>query len=349
MTYCQVRAMAAAPFADNVVGPMPDPMGMARAAGDTNPTGTVRQLCTIACALGRTMQEGEGWMCEICQEPTFGCASCGNGICAGCATAAYAMSGTSIPVWFGGVDDEDTGETYMTGGCPFCRANWVRQEQPFFESDGSAVYRSGGWTNEVGEAVTRSDRRRTIIREIRSGDRAIETDGSAEAWACVWLSGILDTPVKRVFFGTEATRIAVQCHRQMAGAVCEIAKVLHTPPKFGSCACIEIENGQIFVRISKGLYVDGGVKAMREVNWHALESTAGQIRVTVSRSVFSFQRGEDRLAQLTGAVADVPEELANCIMQQVNSDLTSGREVNYNIAAVQNVIEHILSARASQT
>ena len=184
----------------------------ARTADRTGPMGEAGRLSTIAMVVGRTSQPAnEGWTCGICNDtfaygtrgtmPTFGCATCGSGICIECAIAAYAMTGTAVPIHFGRIDDEATGMTTMSGGCPYCRADWLRNRFPFFEGDGASVYGPRGWAGDVldDERLVARAQERTILREIRDGSRSIETDGSTEAWACVWLSGILDTPVKRVF------------------------------------------------------------------------------------------------------------------------------------------------------
>eukprot|EP00971_Amphidinium_carterae_P309313 6146744-Amphidinium_carterae.1 len=119
-------------------------------------------------------------------KPTFGCATCGSGICSGCVVAAYAMTGTSM------------GVMRMAGGCPYCRAPWTEMQSPFFWSNGSAVRRGDTWVEEdqAGDALNElqrvDDDVRNFLREVRAGQRSPDLDGSCEAWMCMWLSGQLD-------------------------------------------------------------------------------------------------------------------------------------------------------------
>ena len=94
--------------------------------------------------------------------------------------------------------------------------------------------------------------------------------------------------------------------------------------------------------ISKGLFVDGGVKAMRETNWFDLEGTRGQMRVVVSRSIFRDEIA--RIANAMGVESESPDRLIYEIQQQLNADMMDGteRESTYDVRATETLVGHIL-------
>eukprot|EP00959_Pyramimonas_sp_CCMP1952_P013353 281733-Pyramimonas_sp.AAC.1 len=98
-------------MASTGANPPPAVQGLAGTAGGgdgANPTGEARGLGGVELALTTVLEPanyaaGNGWECGICADnfcagshggfPTFGCASCGTGMCPGCSVAAYAMTG----------------------------------------------------------------------------------------------------------------------------------------------------------------------------------------------------------------------------------------------------------------